>query len=704
MRINNKTGIKNNIRTGLIRGLSVVLALSAASCSLTPASLIPGQGQNNAVPQAQELLIPVTRGSIASELSFVGNLQYNQSAEMTWKTAGVIDKVHVQLGDQVKKGDILAELAADSLNASVILAEKTMIEQQEKLEDVKDSASNKMQAYVTLNQKEKALIQAKLDQEALYYPRATREEMERAWDSFALANLNFNYAKQDYDYLVSINEPWEGFEEPREIRFGRMSIITGGDSRSGRERKFEDYVSTYNTLVSAYEKYVWTSGQPSATDYAVAEGNVEVAQMEYDKALEEYRSYEILPREKDLNAAEAGLRTAETNYNQRFILAQFDGTVTSLTAVEGYYVTRGSAALRLDDKSRIFIPISIPELDISSVRNGTEVSLTLDAVSGKTYSGHLYTIADASAVSGSTTAFSAMVEVDDPDEKMLAGMTAEITMKTGEKSDVLLIPNSAVTYADGKTTVTVVNGTEHQQLEITLGATSGSISEVTSGNLRQDAQLVVSSISEEALTQLGLDPASYLNIGPTQRQFPASIQMPEGSASGRESLPEMRPEKTAIPAENPQQAPESGTEQKVTAEADAAEPEASPTAAAAQTGTAEPTAAADSAVPAAEETTAARDDQPAFMGEGEFPNPPGGGQFPSGGDTGSFPVPPAGQRPEGDAFQGAPGGMRPNGEGNSQFQGPPGGQRPERGGDGGAQRQNMTTATPDAESGSREKG
>ena len=134
------------------------------------------------------------------------------------------------------------------------------------------------------------MIKAKLAQEALYYPRATREEMERAWDKFALANLNFNYAKQDYDYLVSINEPWEGFEEPREIRFGRMRIVTGGDSRSGRERKFEDYVSTYNTLVSAYEKYVWMSGQPSATDYAVAEGNVEVAQMEYDKALEEYLS------------------------------------------------------------------------------------------------------------------------------------------------------------------------------------------------------------------------------------------------------------------------------------------------------------------------------------------------------------------------------------------------------------------------------
>ena len=688
-----------------------------ASCSLIPSSLIPGSGQNNVTPETQEILIPVTRGSISSELSYVGNLQYNQSADMTWKTGGVIDKVNVQVGDQVKKGDVLAVLATDSLTPSVILAEKTMIEQQEKLEDVLDSASNQMQAYVTLNEKEKALIQAKLDQEALYYPRATREEMERAWDSFALAHLNFNYAKQDYDYLVSINEPWEGFEEPREIRFGRMSIVTGGDSRSGRERKFEDYVSAYNTLVSAYEKYVWTSGQPSATDYAVAEGNVEVAQMEYDKALEEYLSYENLPRAKDVFTAEASLKNAETNYNQRFIIAQFDGTVTSLSAVEGYYVTKGAAALRLDDKSRIFIPISIPELDISAVKNGTEVSIVLDAVSGKTYSGHIYTIADASAVSGNTTAFSAMVEVYDPDDKMLAGMTAEVSMEVDERNDVLLIPNTAVTYADGKSYVTVMNGEERQQLEIQLGAVSGNVSEVISGNLREDAQLVVSSISSAALIQLGLDPADYQGGGQQNMPerpstdsmpafpagenmpeppsfdsmpvFPAGENMPERPSSGNmpnfpagEDIPE-RPQseptavpdaeaaETSVPTEKPVNPKEPvKTAAPTVKPTNTKEPES--TAVSAPTAESKPDRSApDNAFPF-------QGGQPPEMGDGQFPMPPEGGSFGNGG----FPLPPDGQRPGGDG---------------SGFPQPPGGQRPDRSGTGPSTQPGMTTVTPTAD-------
>ena len=223
-------------RKRFFRQLLFLLTLFLASCSLVPASLNKNTTQND--PQEREYLVPVTRGDIAASTSFVGNLQYSQSSTLNWKTGGVVGSVNVKVGDRVKKGDILAILETGSLSSSVILAEKTMIEQQEKLEDTKSSESARMQAYVNLNAKESALKNAKLKQEALYYPRASRQEMELAWDTLALANLNFNYAKQDYDYLVSINEPWEGFEEPREIRFGRMNIITGGDSRSGRERKF----------------------------------------------------------------------------------------------------------------------------------------------------------------------------------------------------------------------------------------------------------------------------------------------------------------------------------------------------------------------------------------------------------------------------------------------------------------------------------
>ena len=523
--------------------------------------------QNTAAtePQQQETLVSVTRGSVSASQSFVGNLEYSQSAVLTWKTDGVISEVRVKVGDQVKKGDILAVLETGSLSPSVILAEKTMIEQQENLEDVKASETARMNAYKTLKQKESALITAKLQQEALYYPRATKQEMELAWDSLALANLNFNYAKQDYDHLLEANVGWEGSEEGHWVyRFGR-AYFTGVDRRSARERKFEDYVSAYNKLVSAYEKYQWVAGEPSDSDYAIAEGNVRMAQIEYDKALEDYNSYKNGPREKDVFAAEISLNNAETNYNQRFIIAQFDGTVTSVSAVEGYYVTRGSTALRLDDMSRIFIPINIPELDLTTVSDGSSVSITLDAIAGKTCSGHILSIADAGTAGENTSSFSARVEIDDPDPRMLAGLTAEVTVPLKAKENALLVPNEAITYTNGIPQVTVVSENVRQTLEIQTGIITDSVTEVTSSNLQEGQQLaVIGEISPNAPGTGYPDRPTGSTDGNQDRTRPV---IPSGSTDGSQNRtnPEIPPGSTdsnqeRTRPENPSGSADSGQE------------------------------------------------------------------------------------------------------------------------------------------------
>ena len=633
------------VRDIFLKMVPAVFLLMLASCSLIPGSLTSRFGGNSAaeLPEDTAVLVPVVRGNISSTISFVGNLRYNQSADLTWKTGGVIDSVNVKVGDKVKKGDILAVLATDSLTPSVIIAEKNMIDRREALEDVIGSGSARMDAYSKLTEKEAALTKAKLEQEALYYPRSTRQEMELAWDTLALAHLNFNYAKQDYDHLVAINESWEGNEPDKTLRFFGRKVRVGGDNRSGRERKFEEYVSAYNNYVSAYEKYLWVAGQPKAVDYAIAEGNVQVAQLEYDKALEEYLSYDTMPREKDVHAAEVSLNSAETSYNQRFIIAQFDGTVTSVSAIKDYYVVRGDAAVRVDDMSRIFVPISIPELDLNSVAVGTPVSISVDAVSGRKYSGHIYDISDASNSSGTMTVFSGMVLVDDPDERLFAGMTAEVSLPQNEKTNVILIPNSAITYADGKPTVVIADGGAGQKTEIQLGTVSDNVSEVTSGNLKEGMQLAVSSVSANALRELGLDPKEYLD-GPEGMP-------PMGTGSGprpaegfqRPPAAESRPVNTEMPANTA----------VPTDTAAAASPEKPEDEAAADDARKVPPSGQDGRPSGAPDGSQRPPD-----GEGRFPGPPPG-QFPGAGEDGQHRRPPDGQRPPRDPNGGPPGG--PNG-------------------------------------------
>lgn len=485
--------------------LSFLFLFVMTSCSLVSSYLTAGQGDNTYIGQ-QEILVPVVRGPISDTISFVGNLQYKQSSVMTWKTDGVIAKVYVKAGDRVKRNEILAELAADSLSSSVILSEKNMIESQERLEDVKASESARMQAYLTLNEKENALNKAKLEQEALYYPRATRDEMERAWDAYALANLNFNYAKQDYDYLLSINTNWEGYEP--EIWDGLVRI-SGGDSRSARERKFEDYVNTYNKLVSTYETYVWTSGRPTDTEYAIAQGNVAVAQLEYDRALDDYLSYNKMPREKDVQAAALSLDSAEAVYKTRYILAPFDGIVTSVSAVDDYYVKKGEEAFRVDDLSSIYLPLNIPELDVGLLKVGVPVNIVVDAIRNKTYQGHIVSISESSESSDDATSFSSMVLIDDPDEDLRAGLTAEVSLLVNEKDGVLLIPSSAVTYEEGAQMVTLAEDNDRRKIKISTGIVSSGVTEVFSGDINEGDLISISSVTADVLNELGLDASQY---------------------------------------------------------------------------------------------------------------------------------------------------------------------------------------------------
>ena len=135
MTVKNMVGRKMALLTGLkssgglqpkkmLRNLALVLCLFAViGCSAVSQKV----GIGSTATQAGLEGIPVTRGDISAAVTLVGNVTYAQSAVILWKTTGVVQNVNVKIGDQVKQDDILAELSEDSLNSSVLIAEKNLM-------------------------------------------------------------------------------------------------------------------------------------------------------------------------------------------------------------------------------------------------------------------------------------------------------------------------------------------------------------------------------------------------------------------------------------------------------------------------------------------------------------------------------------------------------------------------------------------------
>ena len=184
--------------------------------------------------------------------------------------------------------------------------------------------------------------------------------------------------------------------------------------------------------------------------------------------------------------------------------------------------------------------------------------------------------------------------------------------------------------------------------------------------MRQGEQLAVNSISETALTQLGLDPSLYLNNGYTGRQAPSMDQLPERPSGEQNAAPGSKPDGRALPADDPQQREDSKTAPEVT--------------------------------PMTDEDPSDGEEQLPVKDKSEFTMPPEGRQAPDKDENGGSP---AGQHPggrDGGQFLTVPDSSR----GNGQFLP---GERPERPKDGASPRRDEAAPAPagDVES-SGEKG
>ncbi len=123
-------------------------------------------------------------------------------------------------------------------------------------------------------------------------------------------------------------------------------------------------------------------------------------------------------------------------------------------------------------------------MDINNVQVGQPVSLTFDAISGKTYTGKVVEVAQAGETVQGAVDFTVTVVLNDPDASVKPGMTAAVTIIVKQLNNVLLVPSRAVRLVNNQLVVYVLRNAQPQEVNVTLGASSDTMSEVVSSNLK----------------------------------------------------------------------------------------------------------------------------------------------------------------------------------------------------------------------------
>ena len=212
-----------------------------------------------------------------------------------------------------------------------------------------------------------------------------------------------------------------------------------------------------------------------------AKKDVLTAEAEYRKAEAEVRSLEEKLRLYGLS--EAQILNIETASSQLLITAPAGGVVIEKDISQGQVVETGKKILTISDLSTVWIFVDVYERDLPKIRNGTEVTVSVDAYSEKTFRGTVDYVAD--VVNPETRAVQVRVKVPNPNRQLKPGMFATATFEapgSDSTKKAAYIPTTAVFDIKGKKVVFVEesSGRFHPK-DVEVASVIGNQVEITKG-------------------------------------------------------------------------------------------------------------------------------------------------------------------------------------------------------------------------------
>jgi len=457
---------------------TIIIIIVIAFLAVAGFLFLRARRQADATSQYQT--VAIERGTLTATVGATGTVRASQTAILTWQTSGIVGSVDVGVGDGVVAGEVLSILSKDSLSQSIILAEADLVTAHRNLETILNSKTPQAQAQLAVINAQRAYDRANDSLVSLQQRgHADQETIDNAWAQYVIAKQAADAAQANYDRLSERAE-----DDP--LRAQAYTALYAATQQRDR----------------AYNNWKYYFAQPSERDISEAEANRALAEAQLEDARREWDRLKDGPDANDIVAAQARVTAIQATLGMAQIEAPFEGTVTQVNPMLGDQVGPGTTAFRIDDLSRLLVDVQISEIDINNVKLNQPVVLSFDAILNQEYHGKVVEVAQVGSIVGGVVSFTVTVELDDADSQVKPGMTAAVTIVINELEDVLLIPNRAVRVVSGERVVYILSGSQVQQVPITLGVSSDTMSEVIGGELKAGDTVILN------------PPAEFITNGP----------------------------------------------------------------------------------------------------------------------------------------------------------------------------------------------
>lgn len=234
--------------------------------------------------------------------------------------------------------------------------------------------------------------------------------------------------------------------------------------------------ANYNRYKTLYDK-----GLVSADEY-------ESALLSYQKAKEQ------------VNTSRESVRKAQTNLGYATITSPIDGVILSKSVEEGQTVAASFNTPELfviaQDLTDMRVIADIDEADIGGVREGQRVTFTVDAFPDDTFEGQVTQVRQEATTESNVVTYEVVISAPNKDLKLKPGLTANVTIFTLEKNDVLTVPSKALRFipneallkdgeriedCEGDHKLWTKEGAVFKAHKVEIGTSNGVLTEITSG-------------------------------------------------------------------------------------------------------------------------------------------------------------------------------------------------------------------------------
>jgi multidrug efflux pump subunit AcrA (membrane-fusion protein) len=466
---------------------------------------------------------PVLRGNITVVVEGYGQLQPIFLSYLESPTEGRVESLHIEQGQTVKAGDLVAKLSNDKIGYELQEAQFNLERMRLELASLLDvpvsevtrvdpSVGAQIRAPIDgrivdlkvatgTNLAEGSLVARIVDDsrivivaELLHGEIAgvTREQrVELRFPQFdnviegKVRDINENPIPKDthFVYRVTIEAPNPGLLRPGlEVRL-TMQPPTG-PVPIGRTQYIDRYWQ---------ETFVYSPAQGTVATVHVKElGRVRAGDVLATLGGDTTRRY-IQQKQLDIRELELSIAQKQEIRERLVVYSAITGTVAWVNTRVGQYVRPGEPFAHVFDNSRMNLHIRVDEIDVVHLEAGQDAVITVEAMPGRTFPAKVRRVDMMGHTEGGFAQYGVFLEVDGT-EALKPGMTANVSIFIAEKEDVLLVPMEAVFERDGRACVEVLAAGVPKLVEVQIGLINDRVAEIQSGLNEGDLAITGSSL------------------------------------------------------------------------------------------------------------------------------------------------------------------------------------------------------------------